>query len=61
VSRQGERIVVRLHFAPFAHLTQIASAITNVSESSAFTHIQYQGTMAGAGKNGIATISMEQH
>jgi hypothetical protein len=57
VSPQSERIAVRLHFT---NVAQIASAIKNVSESSAFNDIQRQGTMAGSGKNGIATISMQQ-
>jgi len=57
VSRRGERIVVRLHFT---NVAQIASNLKNVSESSAFSDIQRQGTMAGAGKNDIATTNMQQ-
>ncbi len=57
VTRQGERIVVRLHFTDPA---QIASTIKNLSESGAFTDIEHRGTIAGVGKNGIATISMKQ-
>jgi hypothetical protein len=57
VSPQAEGIVVRLHFT---HQAQITSASKNVSESSAFTDIQYQGTMAGSGKNDIATTNMQQ-
>ena len=59
MSPQAKGIVVRLHFT---HQAQIASASAskNVSESSAFTDIQYQGTMAGSGKNDIATTNMQQ-
>lgn len=49
--------MVRLHFT---NVAQIASNLKNVSESSAFNDIQRQGTMAGAGKNDIATTNMQQ-
>ena len=49
--------MVWLHFT---NVAQIASNLKNVSESNAFNDIQRQGTMAGAGKNDIATTNMQQ-
>ncbi len=57
VTRQGDRIVARIHFTDRA---QIANTIKNLSEASAFSEIQLHGTIAGANRNGIATISMKQ-
>ncbi len=57
VTRQGERIVVRLHITD---PVQVASTVARIAEGGNFTDIQHHGTVAGAGKNGIATISMRQ-
>ena len=57
VTRNGERIVVRVHFTDIA---QITSTIKSLNESGAFADIQRDNMTTGSGKNGIATISMKQ-
>jgi len=57
VTRDGERIILRLHITDPA---QIKSTITNLTEANDFTDVQHLDTIAGAGKSGIATISLKR-